>query len=148
MGRLSWDDWLTSSQYLDNDKWKHKTGTLVTTFHKPTGEVNLYVIFVYVPQIIFNHTQGQASVSINADPVNEKCTGQQSTKEVFCDDIEGYSILIKTVDWHQQEVTTNWHPCHNLPQSCRGSKYICLICIYPTESFLSHPRKTIGINEH
>ena len=32
-----------------------KTGTLVTTLHKPAGESNLYVRFGYVPLTISNH---------------------------------------------------------------------------------------------
>ena len=40
------------------------------------GEANPYVRFVYVPQTICNYTQGQVSVSMNDDTVNEKYTGQ------------------------------------------------------------------------
>ena len=36
-----------------------KTGTLTTTFHKPVGEANIYVQFIYIPLINFNHTRGE-----------------------------------------------------------------------------------------
>ena len=46
-----------------------KTGTLATTFHKPTGEENLYVRFGYGLYKIFWYALGQVSGSINSDPV-------------------------------------------------------------------------------
>ena len=58
-----------------------KTGRFATTFHKPAGEANLYVQFVYVPLKIYNHTPGQVSVSMNADPINMIHITQQSTKQ-------------------------------------------------------------------
>ena len=44
--------------------------TLATTFHKNTGEENLYVEFEYGPHTNFKHTRKQVSGSMNADPVN------------------------------------------------------------------------------
>ena len=58
-----------------------KTATLTTIFHKPVGEVNMYVRFRYGPLTILNHTQGQVSGSINADPINIIHASQKSTKE-------------------------------------------------------------------
>ena len=54
-----------------------KTGTLATTFHKPSGEANLYVHFGYVALKIYNHTPVQVSGSINTDPINMIHTIQQ-----------------------------------------------------------------------
>ena len=33
-------------------------------------------------------------------------------------------------------------------QTCRGSKAVCTIWIWPTDNFLSHPRIRFGMNEH
>ena len=53
-------------------------------FHKPAVEENIYVRFVYAPHTIYNHTQGQVPVSMNADPVNEIYTSQKSMKVGLC----------------------------------------------------------------
>ena len=45
-------------------------------------------------------------------------------------------------------ITKNRHPCHNLPQDCRGSKYVFPVWIRPTENLQSHPRTSFRINEH
>ena len=47
-------------------------------FHKPAGEANVDVPFLYGLHTIFNRTQGQVSGSMNVDPLYEKYTGQQS----------------------------------------------------------------------
>ena len=47
-----------------------KSVTLTTTFHKPVGESNTYVRFVYGLLKICNNTPGQVSGSMNTDPVN------------------------------------------------------------------------------
>ena len=60
-----------------------KTGTLATTLHKPAEEENVYVWFGYGPLTICNHTQGQVSGSMNADPINMMHTSQQSMKDVL-----------------------------------------------------------------
>ena len=57
-----------------------KTGTLAMEFNKPAGEEDMYVQFGYVPLKIFNHTQGQVSGSMDADPINMIHTSQQSKK--------------------------------------------------------------------
>ena len=57
-----------------------KNGTLATTFHKPSGEANLYVWFGYGQMKIWNHTWGQVSVSMNADTINMIHTSQQQEK--------------------------------------------------------------------
>ena len=49
-----------------------KTIALATTFFKPVGEENPHVWFEESPQIISNQTWGKVSVSMNADPINEK----------------------------------------------------------------------------
>ena len=56
------------------------------------------VQFLYRPHTLFNHPQGNVSGSMNSDPVNVKYTGQLSTKELFCDKIEGCFISSKTTD--------------------------------------------------
>ena len=67
-----------------------KPGTLVTTFHKPAGEENLYVRFGYGPLRILNHTRGQVLKSNNADPINMIHTSQTSTSERLSKELEGY----------------------------------------------------------
>ena len=66
-------------QYIEAKKDEHPTGTLTITFHKPTGEANLYIWFRYGPQIIFNHTRRQVSGSINTDLIitNKQVNNQQ-----------------------------------------------------------------------
>ena len=59
-----------SKQYIDVKKYENPTGTLDTTFLKPVVGVNPFVRFGYDPQTICNHTQGQVSGSMNADPIN------------------------------------------------------------------------------
>ena len=49
-------------------------------YKKTVGEVNIYIRFVYAPNTICNHTQGQVLVSINADPEDAINRGQKSTK--------------------------------------------------------------------
>ena len=48
-----------ANQLIEANKYEHPTITLVTTLHKPVGELNTYVRIGYVPQTIFWHTQGQ-----------------------------------------------------------------------------------------
>ena len=67
-----------------------KTGTLTTPFHKPEGEANMYIQFGYGPMMIFNHTWGQVSGSINADPINMIHTCQKSTKLGLNKELDGY----------------------------------------------------------
>ena len=54
-----------------------KNATLTTTFHKLTGEENLYVWFGYFPLNICYHNRGQVSVSMNSDPINMIHTSQK-----------------------------------------------------------------------
>ena len=63
------------------------------------------------------------------------------------DELEGDFKSIKTINWHQQEVTTNCKPCHNLPQACGGSKYVCLVCKWPIENLSLHLITVISNNE-
>ena len=60
-----------------------KTGTLAMTFHKYEGAVNPFVWFVYFPLEFCNHTLGQVSGSMNADPINMIHTGQKPLKYGF-----------------------------------------------------------------
>ena len=39
------------------------------------------------------------------------------------------------------------NPHHNLPQSCRGFKYVCAVWIHPTDNLQSHLRTSSSINE-
>ena len=41
----------------------------------------------------------------------------------------------------------NRQPCHNLPQTCAGSKSVCQVWIRPTDNFLAQPRTSFRINE-
>ena len=38
----------------------------------------------------------------------------------------------------------NWHPLHNLPQTCGGIKYICPVWIRPTNNFITQPKQVSG----
>ena len=58
-----------------------KTSTLITTFHKPAEEENMYVQFGYVPLTICNNAQGQVLGSMNYYPINMIHTIQQSKRE-------------------------------------------------------------------
>ena len=42
----------------------------------------------------------------------------------------------------------NQHPQHNLPQTYRGIKSVCLVCICTTDHFLTYLRTSFRINEH
>ena len=66
------------------------------------GEANKYVRFGYGPEKKFNHTQGQVSVSMNADIVNLKYTGKWPIKWVLGYELGEYSRSIKTIDWRQK----------------------------------------------
>ena len=67
-----------------------KNGTLAKTLNKPVGGSNPYVWFGYSPLKLFNHTQRQVSVSTNDDTISMVHTSQQSTKDVFSKELEGY----------------------------------------------------------
>ena len=67
-----------------------KTSTLATAFHRTIGEENPYVLFVYGPLTICNHTQGQVSGSMNSDPINMIHKSKKPTKYGLSEDIEGY----------------------------------------------------------
>ena len=56
---------------IEANKSEHPTGTLATTFQKPSGEANPYVCFGYIPHTIWDHTRGQVSVSMNDNPINK-----------------------------------------------------------------------------
>ena len=71
---------LVAIQPIVYDKCNHTTCALTTTLNKPTGEANTYILFVYFPQIICNHTWGEVSGSMNADSVTEEYTGPQWEK--------------------------------------------------------------------
>ena len=57
-----------------------KTDTLATTFHNPEVSANNDVQFLYGPHTTCNHNWVQVSGSMSDDAVNEKHTGQKSTK--------------------------------------------------------------------
>ena len=50
-----------ANQYIGFKNNVRPTVTLATTFLNLSGEVNLYVQFLYGPQTIWNHTQRQIS---------------------------------------------------------------------------------------
>ena len=68
---------LETNQCIYGNRRNYKTGTLTMNFHKPAGEANTYVQFGYSPLKIFNHTWGQVSESINADPIDIIHTSQK-----------------------------------------------------------------------
>ena len=104
--------------------------------HKPVEEANAYVWFVYVAQTIFNHIQGNVSVSMSAGPLNTKFTGHQSTKKFLVDELGGCFISSKIIDWCQQEFTFNLQPCHDLPQAYGENKSVYPLCIRLTQNLL------------
>ena len=83
--------------YLFQQTQFKKVLTLATTFHKPSGEENPCIRFGYGPLTIFNHTQVQVAVSMNAYPINMMHTSQQSTKEGFNKELERYFISRKLI---------------------------------------------------
>ena len=56
--------------FIDVNKNVHPTGTLTTTFLRPTGKANTRVQFIYTPQKVFNHNRVQVSASMQADLTN------------------------------------------------------------------------------
>ena len=84
---------------------------------------------------------------MNTDPVNAKYTGQQSTEELSCKELEGDFRSRKKIDLLQQSFTTNQNPCHELPQDCGGTKHACMVWIIPTDTLQSHPSISISINK-
>ena len=78
--------WITRGTYLETinvlmvTREITKTSTLSTNFHNPVGEANPYVQFRYIPLTILNHTGGQVSGSMNADPIDMIHTIQQPNK--------------------------------------------------------------------
>ena len=82
---------------------------------------------------------------MNADPVNAK-KSQKPIKEFLSYEFEKVFRSSKNVYWRQQVVMPYWHPCHDLPQACEGSKYVCIICIHTKENLQSRPSTSIWIN--
>ena len=64
-------------------------------------------------------------------------TGQQPTKEVLCDELEGYYSSTKTINQCQQVLTPDRHPFHKLPQPCGGIKCLCTVLISTTYNLIS-----------
>ena len=67
---------------MTDGKYTRRIGTLVTTFFKPSGQSNLYILFVYIPQKKINNTQGQESGSINTDLINFKSNIKKSYEKL------------------------------------------------------------------
>ena len=59
-----------SKQLIKVKNNKNPTSTLSMTFLIPEGGSNIYVQFLYIPQTISNHTQGQVLGSMISDIVN------------------------------------------------------------------------------
>ena len=74
---ITWGTYLKPINVLMSICEITKTSTLTTATHKPMGEANPYVRFVYGPLIILNRTQWRFSVSMNNDPINTMHTSQQ-----------------------------------------------------------------------
>ena len=70
------------------------------TLHKAVGEDNLHVWFKNSSQKKFNDTRGQGLGSINVDTLNAMNTSQQSTKDGFYEELEGYIISSKVTNLH------------------------------------------------
>ena len=117
-----------------------KTGTLAMTFQKNVGGSNPYVCFGYVPLKIFQHILVKVSVSMNSGSIKIIRTSQKSTKEGLNEKLEGSFRSIKSINWIEQVWTPNWHPFHDLPQTCWEWKSVCPVCIRPTDNFLRHPK--------
>ena len=123
-----------------------KTGTLAMAFYKPAGGSNPYVRICTWSTDNFQSYQRKGFSINNLWFSIFKYTFQQSTEELFCDELEGYFRSTKIIDWGQQLVTPSFHTRNNIYQSCSIIKFICLICIWPTYNLQSHPRTSISIN--
>ena len=59
----------------------------------------------------------------------------------------GWLTWRQSIHLWQQAKLKNWHPPHDLPQTYRGIKSTCPVCIQPTDNFLTHSRTSLRINE-
>ena len=66
-----------------------KTGTLATISNKPAEDTNPYIQFGYDSLTIYNHTQGQVSGPMYADPINMIHTIKKSTNDALNEEHEG-----------------------------------------------------------
>ena len=74
----------------------------------------------------FHDTQGQVSVSTNADEINEKT--KVNNKKVSLGRLTWNIFYInEKIDWFKQLWTTNLHPHHDLLQDYWGGQYTCLV---------------------
>ena len=66
---------------------------------------------------------------------------------IFVDELGVYLSSIKTINQFQKLLTTIRNPCQDLPESFEGIKLICLIWIFPTDNFLTHPSTSLRIEK-
>ena len=59
----------------------------------------------------------------------------------------GWFTWSQSTNWWRQVKYKNWHPHHDIPQTCRESKPVCTVWIFPTDNFITHPRTSFRINE-
>ena len=55
--------------------------------------------------------------------------------------------ILELINYWWKVLTPNWHHFHDLPQYYRASKYVCLVCIWPTDNLQQHPSTSIRVNE-
>ena len=53
-----------------------------------------------------------------------------------------------SINWWRKLKSQNRHPHQNLPQKCRGRKYVYPVWIRPTYNFLAQPRTGFRINKY
>ena len=86
---LAWNYFINDGQSIDG-KFNNTTITLTTTLLKHTKVENTYFRFGYGPHKTCEYTQGQVSISMNADTINEK-------KQVYNQQRNYWSVNLKEI---------------------------------------------------
>ena len=142
---LVWSNWIQSTYWWLKVKLKK-------TAASPQSSTNLWRKQICMSVLDTSHWSF-ANTSWESFRVNKqlyiKWNTHKSTinKIILQKQLEGYFIFKKAINWCEKFLTPNRHPCHALPQTCRGGKSICPVCIRLTENFLTLPRTSFGINE-
>ena len=70
----------------------------------------------------------------------------KSTKEGLKKELGGYFRPREAINLSKQLWTPSRHPHHDLPQTCRGSKSVCPVWIWPMKNFLTYTGTSLKIN--
>ena len=133
-------NFLESNQCIDDKRWNHKNYN--PQHNLPQTCVRrkyIWPVWIQPTGDLLTHLRKSLRI-MNADPINLIHTSQQPTKEVSNKKLEGYFISSKSINWYKWVWIPNLHPNHDLPQTCRGSRFVCPVWIHFKYSFLTHPR--------